>query len=84
MDSVEKLIGELRVLTPDQLKRVAQIVRELSAASHLPAAFVVSSSVIEQAARNGWPPTLFTHVIGQIDEDFERPAQLPYEVRPAL
>lgn len=87
MASVENLVAELKGLTPDQLERVAQIVHELSAESH-PAerssSPVVSNSVLEQAIQNGWPATLFTDVIGHIDDDFERPPQLPCEVRSAL
>ena len=87
MASVENLVAELQALTPDQLERVARMVHELSAESR-PAepssSSVVSNSVLEQAVRNGWHPRLFTEVIGHIDEDFERPPQLPYEVRPAL
>lgn len=87
MTSVENLVAELKALTPDQLERVARIVHELSAerrpSEHLSSS-VVSKSVLEQAIQNGWPATLFTDVIGHIDEDFERPPQLPYEVRPAL
>ncbi|MGI8746484.1 MAG: hypothetical protein ACR2NN_28675 [Bryobacteraceae bacterium] len=87
MASVENLVAELKALTPDQLERVAQIVHELSAESRPPehaSPSVVSNSVLEQAIQNGWPPTLFTDVIGHIDEDFEKPPQLPYEIRPAL
>jgi len=87
MASVENLVAELKALTPEQLERVARIVHELSAESRPPgrSSFsVVSNSVLEQAIQNGWPPALFTDVIGHIDEDFERPPQLPYEVRSAL
>ncbi len=87
MASVENLVAELMALTPDQLERVARIVREFSAESRPPErspSSVVSNSVLEQAVQNGWPPALFTDVIGHIDEDFERPPQLPYEVRLAL
>ena len=86
MVSVENLVAELKSLTPDQLERVAQVVHTLSAESRPPerSSPVVSSSVLEQAIQNGWPPTLFTDVIGRVDEDFERPPQLPNEVRSAL
>jgi hypothetical protein len=87
MVSVEKLVAELKSLTPDQLERIAQVVHSLSAESRpseRSSPFVVSNSVLEQAIQNGWSPTLFTDVIGHIDEDFERPPQLPYEIRPAL
>ena len=87
MVSVENLVAELKSLTPDQLERVAQIVHTLSAESRPSerlAPSAVSSSVLEQAIQNGWPSTLFTDVIGRVDEDFERPPQLPEEVRSAL
>ena len=80
-------MAELKALTPDQLKRIAQVVHAFSAEprpSEHSSPSLVSSSVLEQAIQNGWPPTLFTDVIGHIDEDFERPPQLPVEVRPAL
>ena len=87
MESVENLLAELKALTPDQIERVARIVHELSADSRPPersSSSVVSNSVLEQAIQNGWSPALFTDVIGHIDEDFERPPQLPYKVLPAL
>ena len=87
MASVENLVAELKALTPDQLERVAQVVHELSAESRpsgRSSSSAFSNSLLEQAIQNGWPPKLFTDVIGHIDEDFERPPQLPYEVRPAL
>ena len=73
MASVENLVAELKALTPDQLERVARIVRELSAESRPPersSSSVVSNSVLEQAIRNGWPPAPFIDLIGHIDEDF--------------
>ena len=87
MASVETLVAELQALTAEQLERVARMVHDLSAESRLSersSSSVVSNSVLEQAVQNGWQPRLFTDVIGHIDEDFERPPQVPYEVRPAL
>ncbi len=87
MASVESLVAELKVLSPDQLEQVARIVHELSAKvpSSVDSAFsVVSDAVLEQAIQNGWPAALFTEVIGRIDGDFERPPQVPNEVRQAL
>lgn len=86
MASVEDLIAELKALTPDQLERLGRTIRELIENSHAPrfSPTVISSSVLEQAIQNGWPRTLFTDVIGHIDEDFERQPEIPSEDRPAL
>jgi hypothetical protein len=83
MASVEKVMAELQSLTPDQLERVTRFIHEIT--SEGPggrcAGSSVSNSVVQEATQNGWPSALFTKVIGRIDEDFERPPQLPYEVR---
>ena len=85
MATIEVLVAELKTLTPDELEDVARIVHDLSArrdhsvAGHAP--FAIPDSVIAEGIRNGWPPELFTNAIGRIDEDFERPCQIPYEVR---
>jgi hypothetical protein len=89
MVSVERVIAELKELTPDQLDRVAQVVHELAAdRSHTrpePQCDArVPESIVAEAVRNGWPADLFTEVIGQVDEDFSRPPQLPAEPRPSL
>lgn len=86
MASVEALIAELKTLTPDQLERVAQMVHSLSESSsqrepHPPC--ILSRPLLEQAVENGWPAELFSEVIGNIGDDFERPAQPAYEVRAA-
>ncbi len=83
MASVEKVMAELQSLTPDQLERVTRFIHEIT--SEGPGGRCtgssVSNSVLQEASQNGWPSALFTEVIGRIDEDFERPPQLPYEVR---
>jgi len=89
MASVDSVIAELKELTPDQLDRVAQVVHELAAErSHRrlePQGYArVPESVVAEAVRNGWPAELLTEVIGQVDEDFGRPPQLPFEPRPSL
>jgi len=89
MASFEHVIAELKELTPDQLDRVAQVVHELAAERsdkqpERQGAARVPESVVAEAVRNGWPADLLSDVIGQVDEDFARPPQLPFEPRPSL
>jgi hypothetical protein len=94
MESLEDLVVELKALAPDQFDRVARMVHELSSENRPPAPSSAASvpphpasvppQVLEQAVRSGWPRALFTDVIGQIPEDFNRQPQPPYEVRQAL
>ena len=94
MESLEDLVVELKALAPDQFDRVARIVHELSGKNKPPAPISddavppqlasVAPQVLERAVRSGWPRTLFTDVIGQIPEDFDRLPQPPYEARQAL
>jgi hypothetical protein len=87
MDSVEELVAELRELTPEQLDRVARMIREFASdagGTALAKPATVSPLVVDRAVRNGWSAALFTDVIGQIADDFERPLQPPYDSRQVL
>ena len=84
LETVEDLVPELRGLTPDQLDRVAKVVREIAGGVAPARSAMGSPSVVEQAVRNGWPVSFFTDVVGQISEDFERPAQPPDDARQVL
>jgi hypothetical protein len=84
MASVETLIAELKTLSPDQLERVAQMVHTLSEKGSQNESLgpsILSKPLLEQAIANGWPAELFSKIIGNIGDDFERPAQPPFEVR---
>ena len=74
-ESVEDLVAELRELTPEQLDRVARMVRGFASdagGTALAKPATVSPSMVDRAVQNGWPlHYLFTEVIGQIGDDFE-------------
>jgi hypothetical protein len=78
MASLQEVITELKRLRPEQVDEVARIVHDLSqdACHEAPVDRSVPANVVDDAVRNGWPPELFTGLIGSIP-DLERPAQPP-------
>jgi hypothetical protein len=85
MASVEEVITELKRLRPEQVDEVARIIRALSQTGSGDALLhpAVPAHVVDEAVQHGWPPELFTQMIGSLPE-FERPAQPPIENRTNL
>jgi hypothetical protein len=85
MPSIDELIIEIKRLTPEQLDEVAWIVQRFSrseraAATRSP---TVPASVVDEAVSHGWPPGLFTELIGSLPE-LDRAAQPVEEHRTEL
>jgi hypothetical protein len=71
MASVDEVIRELKKPRPEQIDEVARVVRDLSRAG----CNTEPASLVEEAVEHGWPPELFTRLIGSMPE-LERSAPL--------
>jgi hypothetical protein len=85
MASIDELMREIKRLTPEQVNEVARIIQGFSHAEIpvAPRQSAVPASVVEEAVQHGWPPLLFTELIGSLP-DLHRPAQPPVENRSDL
>jgi hypothetical protein len=82
---MEEVITELRRLRPEQVDEVARIIHDLAqtGSGETPLRPAVPTHVVDEAVRHGWPPELFTELIGSLPE-LERSAQPPVENRANL
>jgi hypothetical protein len=76
MASIEEVISDLKKLTPEQVEQVARLVHGLAqpTSSTTTPGPSVPAYLVDDALRHGWPPELFSKVIGSLP-DLERAPQ---------
>ena len=85
MASMEEVVTQLKRLRPEQVDEVARIIHDLSqtGCGEAPLHAAVPARMVDEAVRHGWPPELFTELIGSLPE-LECSAQPPVENRADL
>lgn len=85
MASIEEVISDLKKLTPEQVEQVARLVHGLAQPDPSPTtpSPTVPAYLVDDAVRHGWPPELFSKVIGSLP-NLERAAQPSSENRAGL
>jgi len=77
MAAMDKVIMELKRLRPEQVDEVQ------TGCGEAPLHAAVPARMVDEAVRHGWPPELFTELIGSLPE-LECSAQPPVENRADL